>query len=258
MQAILSPLFHYIPLIKALTTRHLAQRYRRSFLGYFWSILNPLFLMLIYALVFKYYMRFEVENYTVYLFCGLLPWIWTQTSLIEGASSIVSSGHLVTKSMFPAQILPTVSVLTNLINFILALPVLFVFMLFSNISLTTSLFYLPLVIFINFNFLLGISLMVSALNVKFRDVQHVVANILQFLFFLCPILYPITQVPERFHWTFKLNPFALCTDLYHQVILEGQAPDVKTLVFFTIFTVVSLFLGCYVFNSQKERFAEVL
>jgi len=121
-------LYRYRSLVWALVVRHLATRYRGSVLGFMWSFLNPLCLMLIYSLVFKYYIRFSgVENYTIFLFCGLLPWLWFSSSLSESTSSIVSSGHLITKSMFPAHILPTVSVITNLINFILSLPLLFIF-----------------------------------------------------------------------------------------------------------------------------------
>ena len=121
----LTELYRYRALVWALVGRHLATRYRGSVLGFVWSFLNPLCLMAVYTVVFKYYMRSNVvEHYSLFLFCGLLPWQWVASSAVEGTNSLVSSGHLITKSMFPAHILPVVSVVTNLVHFLLALPLL--------------------------------------------------------------------------------------------------------------------------------------
>ena len=181
-------LIKYRTLIGALVVRHLSIRYRGSLLGFLWSLLNPLILMLVYTLVFSYYMRFDQKNYSVFLFTGLLPWLWLSSALSEGTTSIVSSGHLITKSMFPPNILPFVSVVTNMIHYLLALPLLLIFMLFSRMPFHWTLLLVPFVILIQFTLSYGIALVLSSLNVKFRDIQHLVGNALTFLFFLCPIL----------------------------------------------------------------------
>ncbi len=252
-------LYRYRVLVGALVVRHLSMRYRGSVLGFLWSFLNPLCLMLVYLLVFKFYIRFnQVDNYTVFLFCGLLPWVWLSSALSEGTSSIVSSGHLITKSMFPAHILPTVAVLTSFIHFLLALPILFVIMLFYGMPLHATLLALPVLCGIQVLFLYGVTLALGALNVHFRDVQHVVANLLTFLFFLCPIIYPASAVPESFRATMELNPLALFTQFYHQLILDGVLPSFWPVLYVAAVTAVVVYCGNLIFDSYRESFAEVL
>lgn len=259
MRQHLQELYRYRALLGALVLRHLAVRYRGSVLGFLWSFLNPLCLMLVYLLVFRFYIRFDqVENYTLFLFCGLLPWVWSTSALTEGTSSIVSSGHLITKSMFPAHLLPTVAVTTSFINYLLSLPILLLLMLIMGAPLHLSMLALPLVCLLQFLFLLGLSLALGALNVRFRDVQHIVANLLTFLFFLCPIVYPSQAVPERFRFTLELNPIAQLTMFYHQIILDGALPSLHSLIYVLAWTGVVVCLGVIIFDRQREQFAENL
>lgn len=254
-----SELYKFRTLVWALVKRHLAQRYRGSVLGFLWTFLNPLCLMLVYTLVFKYYIKFnQVPNYTIFLFCGLLPWIWLSTSLIEGTSSITSSGHLITKSLFPAHILPTVTVLTNLINFLLSLPLLFLFMLAFGVEFKATLLSLPLLFLLQAIILQGFALALGALNVYYRDVQHLTANFLTLFFFLCPIVYPASSVPERFRFILDYNPFAVLVSAYHQVIFEGVWISSFHLIVLSIFCVFSIFSGNIIFNRYRENFAEML
>ena len=255
----LQELYRYRSLFWALVKRHLAMRYRGSVLGFLWSFLNPLLLMLVYTLVFRYYIRFEqVENYTIFLFCGLLPWIWFTSSLSEGTSSIVSSGHLITKSLFPAHLLPCVSIATNMIHFIFSLPLLFLFMGYMHIPFNLSLLFLPVIVLLQYIFMHGLVLMLASLNVFYRDVQHLLGNVLTLLFFLSPILYPISAVPERFRFTMEWNPIAQTTLFYHQVVLDGLLPDLNALIFVFICGLLMLLSGNFVFNHYRESFAECI
>jgi len=259
MGELLKALYSYRSLVWALVIRHLSVRYRGSMLGFLWSFLNPLCLMLVYMLVFKYYIRFqEVEHYTVFLFCGLLPWLWITSGLSEGTSAIVGSGHLITKSMFPAQILPAVAVVTAMINFLLSLPLLFVIMLFMGMQVPVTVLLLPVVILLQFVLLYGLALILSAFNVYYRDVQPIVGNLLTFLFFLCPILYPAHVVPDKFRFTLELNPFAQLTLLYHSLILDGSMPSLQAFAVVSSFALLVLLVGSMVFNYYRESFAEVL
>lgn len=259
MTSYLKEMYTYRSLIYALVERHLASRYRGSFLGFLWSFLNPLCLMLVYTLVFRYYIRFDhVENYAVFLFCGLLPWIWFSSALAEGTTSIVSSGHLVTKSMFPAHLLPTVTVITAMIHFLLSLPLLFLFMYFSSMPFYPTLFLLPAIVFAQFFLLYGLALLLSALNVYFRDVQHIVGNLLTFLFFLCPILYPKSSVPEKFQFSLEYNPLAQLTVFYHNLILDGAIPSFWPVVYYLLCSFVVVALGMKIFSLYRESFAELL
>jgi len=259
MLEIFKELFKYKNLLKALVVRNLALRYRGSVLGFLWTFLNPLALMMVYALVFKYYIRFDsVDNYTIFLFTGLLPWIWFTQGITEGASSIVSGGHLITKSMFPAHILPAAAVFSSAINFILSLPLLFLFMLIFKEPFHLTAIILPIIVFLQFLMILSLVWICSTLNVFLRDIQHIVNNILQFLFFLCPILYPVTVVPERFRWTFDFNPLAQITTMYHNVILDGVFPSAFSFICVGVSILISLFIGSFVYKSNREKFAELL
>ena len=255
----LQDITRYKTLIIALVQRHLLARYRGSVLGFFWSLLNPLCLMVVYTVVFHYYMRIaQGENYEVMLFSGLLPWIWMSSALSEGTSSLVSSGHLITKSMFPAHILVLVSVLSTGINFLLSLLVLFLLLFFFGINITLAFLLLPVVIIINFFFLYGIVLLLASLNVLYRDIQHLLGNVLTVLFFLCPIVYSLDLIPQKWKITVYLNPFADFTLCYRSIILNGQVPDIRLLLYLVFWSIIVVFLGSYTYKKLHERFAEML
>jgi lipopolysaccharide transport system permease protein len=255
----LKELWRFRALIRALVKRHLAMRYRGSALGFLWSLLNPLCQMAVYSLVFQYYIRFNgVEHYPIFLLCGLLPWIWFTSALLEGTNSLVASGHLITKSMFPAHILPTVSVLTTLIHFLLALPLLIIFGLLTGVHFTAALLFLPVLIGMHLLFIHGITLALSALNVHFRDIQHILGNLLSFFFFLCPIVYPVSSVPEKFQFTLQLNPLALYISNYHKVILDGVLPSYSAMLVMLGLGMISVLIGNGIFNRYREGLAEML
>jgi lipopolysaccharide transport system permease protein len=255
----LRELFRFRALVHALVVRHLSMRYRGSVLGFFWSLLNPLCLMAVYTIVFRYYIRFnEVENYTIFLFCGLLPWIWSSSALVEGASSIVSSGHLITKSMFPAHILPAVSTLTTMVNFLLSIPILLLFMIGAGAEFHWTLLAVPVLVLLHLMMLQGLGLALGSLNVMYRDVQHLVANVITLLFFLCPIVYPATIIPEKFRVSVLLNPFALLTVSYQDLILAGKLPSTDHLIVLVSFALSAWIFGNLVFNRNRETFSELL
>lgn len=252
-------LWKFRALIWALVCRHLNARYRGSALGFVWSFLNPLCLIAVYSLVFRYYVRAaQVEHYSLFLFAGLLPWLWFSSGLLEATASISSGGSLITKAMFPPHILPTVSVLTHLANYLFAVPLLFGFMLFNGVSPTFALLALPLIVIIQLVFLLGLSLILSALNVHYRDIQHILGNLLTLVFFLCPIIYPASNVPEKLRFTLLLNPVALFTQMYQGAWLDGVLPHAAELVLVADISVIVFLVGCWIFNYYRESFAELV
>jgi len=252
-------LWKFRALVWALVCRHLNARYRGSMLGFVWSFLNPLCLIAVYTLVFQYYIRFQdVNHYTLFLFAGMLPWIWFSSGLLEATGAISSGGSLITKAMFPAHILPVVSVLTNLANFLFAVPLLLGFMLLVGVPPTLSLLVLPFVILVELLFLLGLGLALSAINVHYRDVQHILGNLMTLLFFLCPIIYPVTNIPEKYRFTLILNPIALFTEMYQKIFVDGELPDLKKLAFCTAIALLSFLFGCLIFNRYREDFAELI
>lgn len=259
MIRILREVWQFRALIWALVCRHLHARYRGSFFGFVWSFLNPLCLIAVYSLVFRYYIRFaEVDHYTLFLFAGLLPWIWFSSGLLEATGSISGGGHLITKALFPPHILPIVAVMTNLANFLFAIPLLLGAMLISGVFPTANLLYLPLVIGIELVFLLGLSLLLAALNVHYRDIQHILGNLITLWFFLCPILYPARLVPEEIRFTLWMNPLAYFTEMYQAIFIDGHAPSLLFLGIGALIGLMTFQLGCMVFNHYRDEFAELV
>jgi lipopolysaccharide transport system permease protein len=255
----LQQMWQFRTLVGALVRRHIATRYRGSVFGFLWSLLNPLCLMAVYTLVFSYYMRVQGgPHYALMVFAGLLPWIWTSSALLEGTASLVNSGHLITKSLFPPQVLPVVSVTAAMVHFLLALPVLAVFALCGGVPVSWTWLFLPVVVVLHAVFLTGMVLALSALNVFYRDVQHLVGNLLTLLFFLCPVVYPVSVVPEKFRFLVTYNPFAALTQFYQELLVEGVFPQVSSLAYVACICFLVAFIGVRVHGHYQERFAEAL
>jgi lipopolysaccharide transport system permease protein len=215
--------------------------------------------MAVYTLVFSHYMRVGGgPNYHLLVFAGLLPWICSTSALHEGTSSLVSSGHLITKSMFPAHVLPAVSVIASLVHFVLALPILALFMYLAGVQVSATWLLLPVVLVPHAVLLLGAVLGLSALNVFYRDVQHLLGNILTFVFFLCPVVYPRTNIPERARFWIELNPLALLTEFYQMILVEGVVPPLSQVVYLYVFAFVVFAAGVAIHQRNRERFAEAL
>lgn len=259
MRIVVSELWRSRALVDALIRRHVATRYRGSLFGFLWSFLNPLCLMAVYTLVFSHYMRVSGgPHYHLMVFAGLLPWIWSTSALTEGTSSLVSSGHLITKSLFPAHVLPFVSVAASMVHFVLALPILVLFMAAAGVTLSTTWLLLPIIVVLHGLFLLGGVLALSALNVFYRDVQHLLGNFLTFIFFLCPVVYPRSNIPERARFWIELNPFALVTEFYQMILIEGVVPSWKQLLYFALMAGITFAFGVMIHQRNREQFAEAL
>src|SRR6478672_8343457 len=179
----LARLFRYRGLIQSLVARELKARYRGSVLGFFWSFINPLLLLLVYTFVFTIVMPSaqdkRIQPYPLFMFCGILPWTWFSSSLMESAGVLISGGNLIKKVLFPAEILPIVTVTANMVHFFLALPILVVFLIYYKAPLTAGeLLCFPLVVAVQFIFTLACALILSALTVHFRDIKDILSNVL--------------------------------------------------------------------------------
>ena len=273
----LAQLTRYRGLIQSLVARELKARYRGSALGIFWSFANPLLLLLIYATIFNYFIsaRADVQPYALFLCCGLLPWTWFAASLNESANSLVAGGNLIKKVLFPAEVLPIVSVLTNMVQFILALPILAAFLIYySNVGVAgpdgvvgppkvalhaAELIWLPLVMVVQVLLTTGIALILSALTAHFRDVKDIVANLLTFWFFATPIIYPWWAHPELMKWL-NWNPFTHLAISYQEILFfpENAFGHKWLLLALTGVSVVVFLIGYWVFDRLRDSLAEVV
>ncbi len=248
----------YRSLVVVLVLRELKARYRGSLLGFGWSLLNPLVLLAVYSLLFGIYMRINIDHYPLYLLAGLLPWLWLAQTLTMGAGSLVDSGMLVSKVMLPPQLLPIVGVLANGINFLLALPVLLVFALFTKGVSPAALLGLPVVVLAQTALLVGLTLPLAATCVLFRDIKFLVSNLTTFWFFLTPIVYTADFVPERLRIFLMLNPFYPFAKAYQSILYRGEWPSVASMLAIAGITIAALTFGILLFERIRTRAVEEL
>ncbi len=256
MMASLGSLIHHRTLIITLVLRELRARYRGSLLGFLWSFLNPLLLMLVYVLVFSIYLRAPQANYAVFLFAGLLPWLWFSSSLGHATGVIVGGGALVKRVLFPAEVLPLVSVLSNMVNFLLSLPLLFLFLFLFGIPVTPWAASLPLLLALQLLLTVGLALPLAALNVHLRDVEQILGNLLILWFFLSPVLYPASTVPASFRPLYFLNPLAGLIQGYRDILFYGRPPQWSQLAFVALVALVTLWGGLRIFDRLRDTLAE--
>jgi len=255
-------LFSYRELLFSLTRKELKVKYRGSALGFFWSLLNPILTMLVYSFVFSIVLRAGIKEFAIFLICALLPFNFLSNSVNYGASSIIGNSNLVNKIYFPREIIPLSIVLSNLINFFFELAALFIVLGIMGYKFYMFLYLLPVLIFIQFFLVVGMTLLVSALNVFFRDLQHLITIIMMVWFFGTPIIYPLSMVPERFQFIIKINPMTIYAAYYRNIFYYVKYPEgagfpntLETLGALGI-TLLIFFIGYYVFKRLEPRFAE--
>ena len=249
-------------LIQTMVARELKARYRGSFLGYFWSLLNPLLLLLVYTIVFTYIIKAkfgQVDNYPLFLFCGILPWTWFSSSVIESSTVIISGGGLLKKILFPAEVLPVVTVLANLVHFLLALPILLACMIFFGVVPGWhTLWFFPVVL-IQFLFTMGLALLVSSLSVHFRDLKDILANLLTLWFFASPVIYPYSFVVELPPWlrtALEVNPMTHLMMGYQGAFLFPGEIYLERLGFMALLSLLVFALGYWVFDRLRDSLVE--
>ena len=251
-------------LLRTMVIRDLKLRYRNSALGFLWSLLSPLLMMLVFILVFKVLTQSTIENYPVFLMAGLLPWIFTQGSVAGGLHSVTGNANLINKVYFPRELLPVSMVLAGFVQFVAGYLLLTVVLLAVRVELHMTILFVPVIMLLNLLFALGLAMVVATVNVFFRDLQHLVEIGLLAWFFLTPIFYTLDVVPNTsflgldiHRWVFSLNPMATLVTDYRYVMTEGYLPIRHTVV--TLAQAVFLFgLGWYLMRRLAYRFAEVV
>lgn len=269
-------LWRYHELIRDMVVRDLRVRYKSSVLGYLWTQLAPLLMMLTFSFVFTLLMPVGIAQFPVFLIVALLPWNYCSEAVTTGTSSVLQNANLIKKVFFPREILPLVSVISSLINYILSLPMMFLVMavtqllLLGELNFAWTFLYLPVIIFIQTLFLLGLVFFISALAVFFRDVVHLVGVLILFWFFLTPVFYSLStmSMPMLSRLVRWLNPMASIVEFYREV-LYGSAvpvgmiptpgiPAADSLLRVLVTSLVVLALGYWFFRRESKQFGEVL
>jgi lipopolysaccharide transport system permease protein len=262
-------------LFRNLTLRELRGKYKRSALGWAWSLVNPLATMGIFAIVFKFVLRIEPEvgdpsglvNFPFFLLCGLLPWNFFLAGLTNGMSAPLANGGLIKKVYFPREVLTASVVAAWAVQFVLELVVLIVALLFVG---SFALPYIPglmLVLVIQTAFVYGLGLGLGALNVYFRDVQHFLGLALQLWFYATPVVYPMNLVPKQAHVfgfelpfqkLYELNPMVRFVNMYRDLVYHLRWPELGDLAYVTGVAIFTVVVGRWIFLKLEPRFAEEL
>jgi ABC-type polysaccharide/polyol phosphate export permease len=241
-------------LLFELVHRDLTVRYKRSVLGFFWTMLHPLLLMLIFLVVFSNLFRFRAPHYETYFLSAYVAWNFFAQTTVNAMAGVAWNGPLMKRVRVPLSIFTLATVVSGLVNLGLSLIVLFSMMLIVGAPLHASLFFLPISLLLVGIFTLGVSLALTAVSVFFGDVREMVQAGLPALMYLTPIIYPIEVVPERFRWLIKLNPFVYIIETVRDPIYYGIIPSPITLLIASVVSLGALAVGWMIFRHMAPRF----
>ena len=248
-----------LDLVAVLVKKELKVRYKSSVLGYFWALANPFAFAFVYWVAFKFVMRVEMENYSVYLLTGLFPWLWLSVGVNRATQSFVDNAMLVKKVLIPRALIPLTNIVQEMIHFIFALPVFIIFLaLMDGMQLYYSWFWqIPLMVIIQFVFVYPMALIFALTNVYVRDVYYIVGIGFSLLFFVTPMVYPITMVPEIYRHYFELNPIHSLISCWRMILMEGELA-LTHILYSLFFGLSSAGLAWVFYEKMKYRIAELL
>jgi lipopolysaccharide transport system permease protein len=249
---------YFIDLLRELTSKELKILYKRSVIGIAWTLINPILQLIVFYFVFRSVLALKIPHYASFIFCGMLVWNWFSSSLTQGTSSIIANPTFVRQPGFPISILPVVVVSTGMVHFCIALPILTAFLMIEGAPLHPLLLELPILMAIQFGFSVGLTYILAAINVTFRDTRHTIGILLQLGFYLTPVFYELKNVPEKFLPYYLLNPMTHLVNGYRDILLFGRQPNWQTLGVLALVTVGLVIVSHAFFIRQSRRFAEEL
>ncbi len=252
-------IYAYREMIFSLVKRDLKGRYKGSALGFLWTFLNPLFQLAVYTMVFSTIMRSGIEDYYLFLFVALIPWIFFSTSLTGGAGCVMTQQDMVKKIYFPREVLPISYVTSQFVNMLLSFIVIFAVLIISQYTLNpVAILCLPIIMVVEFILALGFTMIMSAITVYIRDAEYILGIIAMAWQFLTPIMYSLDQVPENIRWIFALNPMMYIITAYRDILYYGVVPKLETLISAVFIGIVLLSIGWITFHRLQKHFVEEL
>jgi lipopolysaccharide transport system permease protein len=253
-------LWQYRDLLYTLSVHRIKVRYKQSVLGILWAVLQPLSLMLIYTLVFSVVARIPTGGtpYPIIAFTGLLLWTLFSTAIINSTNGLVSHAHLVTKVYFPREILPLTYVIAAVFDFLIASLVLIGLMVYYQVVVTWSVLWTVPIVLILTCLVTSMSLVFSALQVRFRDIGVALPLLLQLWMFATPVVYPLSAVPERLRWLYSLNPMVGIVESFRRVVVDGVPPDFAAIGISAVIAIVLLPLAYVFFKHVEATIADVI
>lgn len=243
--------------------RDLRHRYLGSSIGFFWTVITPLFELVTYTFVFHSLIGVEIDesgaaNYALFLFCGMVTWMALSDGLSRCSSVVVEHSHLVKKVNFPIIVLPGHVVASAVLNQTIRLGVLLSAVVLMNGSLSWHLLLVPLVMMLQAAIVLGIGMLLSTASIYFRDTLHWVDAVLLMGMFITPIFYPASNYPKRFNLLLQVNPLAHLVGVYRELILNNELPHPHDFLIIAMVAVFSLFIGYSVFHHHRDQFSDLI
>jgi lipopolysaccharide transport system permease protein len=259
MIELLRDTYRYRELIWALALKELKIRYKRSFLGFLWALLNPLLLMVVLTVVFSKILQANIPHYAVFMLCVLLPWTFFAQSLAYGAESLVGNGELIKKVRVPKAVFPVAAVVSNMINLILSFIPLLLIVPASGMSFFWTWLYLPVPLLALTIFTLGAAFFFATANVYYRDIAHILQVVLNVWFYVTPIIYQEDQFPAEYRWVFKLNPVVYVLHGFRLSIYGangqyGLLPEFRSILASFVCGFASLIIGFSIFRKYQDQF----
>ncbi|MBT4791180.1 MAG: ABC transporter permease [Halobacteriovoraceae bacterium] len=243
----------YREVLSNLISTTLAMRYKNSTLGFLWSFLNPLFTMIVTAVVFSMLFRFKIENYALFIFSGLLPWGFIVTSVTMGSASIITAESYIKKVYLPKIIFPMQVIGSELINFGLSILVLYFIGAFIGIKISVATLFLPIALVNLILFSFGLSLISAVATVFFRDMTHIVTITTNAMFYLCPVIYPMSMVPKEYQHFYDWNPVVYLLKIFRSAIYHHEAPTLSELGIAFGISFITCLIGLVVFIKAEKK-----
>jgi len=245
---------HFFELLLAMTEKELRARYKHTVFGFFWLVANPLLQMLVIGFVFTFFMKEPILHYNYYLFVGLLVWNFFSLSLTKATPSIVFERSLIKKAAFPREVIPLSIILSNAVHFFAALLLYCIPVLFLHTMTLFSVFYILAGLLLLFVFTIGISLLTTALDVRFRDINFFVQAILIIWFYATPIVYSFSVIPYKYMWLWRLNPITSVVQLLQHGFVGTPLPGLGMLGANIVTTIIVTTLGISIFRKESKNF----
>ena len=246
-------------MISSLVRRDLRGKYKRSVLGFAWTFISPLLQLGVYTVVFSFIMRAGIKDYYLFLFVALIPWIFFATSLSVGAGCILLEKEMVKKIYFPREVLPISHVTCQLVTMLFSFIVVFAVLILSGKGLNPiALLFLPVVMLAEYMLALSLTMIVSALTVYLRDLEHILTIVMMAWQFMTPVMYSVDLVPPKLLPIFNLNPMTPIIVAYRDILYYKRIPQMSTLLQGALLSVVLMIIGWNVFGHLKRHFAEEL
>jgi len=245
-------------LVLVLTQKEIELRYRSSWLGYVWSIANPLAFAVLYFIAFGIFMQVQIPNYPLFLIAGLFPWQWLANSVNASPTLFLLNATLLKKVRFPKNVLVAATVLNDAFHFILSIPVILAFLLFYGLVPSWSwVIGVPLLVLAQFMLVYGLALAIASLNLFFRDLERLTVLLVTFLFFLTPVVYPASMIPEEYRVLIRLNPVAPVIASWQELFLSASL-NWSLIALGYLYALMALGVGSFIYQKLSWKFAEVV